>query len=142
LRRLLRGELSEVEAMALEGHFATCPHCARRAEELEGEAVPLQVPEQDWPRGEVINRLMSRLEALSVSGVQGNTGLDDQLTGPDLSHPPSGPAALPQVPGYEVLQELWCGAWPSTPTANSPSAAATTVSSAFGTPLPCASRPP
>jgi WD40 repeat protein len=118
LRRLLSGELSEREAGSLEQHFLGCPHCAGRAQELEAEVEPRPSPAWEYPRGELIERLVSRLEALSVSFAAANPpeGSPARDTIPQRVSVQTpfrfGPAednSWPEVPGYEVLEELGRG---------------------------------
>jgi tetratricopeptide (TPR) repeat protein len=120
LRRLLRGEVSGEEAAPLERHFAACSSCGKLAEALEAEDAPLRAPEGDGPDGEVIEQLMSRVQALLVSFGQMETWRQEQEREgalPSLdSYQTAWPggagsqAALPTVPGYEVLEELGRGA--------------------------------
>jgi WD40 repeat protein len=108
LRWLLRGELAEAQAAPLERHFATCPHCGERAAALEAEEVPAPAQASDCPDGQVIARLISRLEALPVFG-QRDTSAGDLESGGTTPPLLSGPLSWPTVPGYEIVGELGRG---------------------------------
>jgi serine/threonine protein kinase/WD40 repeat protein len=124
-RALLLGELSEVEAAPLERHLLTCPACAARLEALEGEntlvqAMRAQVSDAAWPRGEAVERLMSRLERISHADPHGEQTAvrplsppalpgSDSLVTPFLGPSPRPEPRTPAIPGYEVLGELGRG---------------------------------
>jgi serine/threonine protein kinase/tetratricopeptide (TPR) repeat protein len=114
LRRFLGGELPETEARLLESHFATCPLCAERAAALEAEDNLLSTQEEDFLHSPVIERLMGRLEALSSFAHRETRTRNQQEPGtvrplPSGQTPLPDGSSLPEVPGYELLQELGRG---------------------------------
>jgi WD40 repeat protein len=128
VHRFLLGQISQVEAGPLEAHLLRCRRCIELAGSPAGEdalvdAMRAQQAAAPDPHGDLIEQLIGRLEALSVSGTPSTSGTIPEAGGRPLAGPetaeegPRGAAGRaaataadrPHIPGYEVLGELGRG---------------------------------
>jgi WD40 repeat protein len=130
IRRFLLGQFVPTEAAPLEAHLLHCRRCIELAGASGGgdallDAMRAQRTAAAEPHGELIEQLIGRLEALSVSGtpnVGGTVAEADgrPLAGPEteVQSPQQAEAARrasvrtterPLIPSYEILGELGRG---------------------------------
>jgi eukaryotic-like serine/threonine-protein kinase len=122
LRRLLRGDLTDVEAAPLERHLLNCPRCSEQAGAIEAECVRGCPPATAslGPDAEAVVDLIARLGCLSVASCWKDSDHREHESASAVSAGGSGQTVVdgepsgarghvPAVPGYEILGELGRG---------------------------------
>ncbi len=111
LERLLDDRLERSEDAALARHVESCAVCQARLERLLAGGPLTPLPRGEWGEGAQTTPEMSDalLIRLKKRGRRGDETVQLPGTQPLADRPSNGAAALPEVPGYEVLSEIGRG---------------------------------